>query len=99
MARFLRTSSDQRPSGGDVRFEARRRPAGTQNRVPVNGAAQANTPMAGSQTGGTGARRHPIFAEREFRSHIGAVSTLDDAVAAFNPTERINGKTIIRVRP
>jgi NADPH:quinone reductase-like Zn-dependent oxidoreductase len=33
------------------------------------------------------------------RSHIGAVSTLDDAVAAFNPTERINGKTIIRVRP
>jgi NADPH:quinone reductase-like Zn-dependent oxidoreductase len=33
------------------------------------------------------------------RSHIGNVSTLDDAVAAFNPTERINGKTIIRVRP
>jgi NADPH:quinone reductase-like Zn-dependent oxidoreductase len=33
------------------------------------------------------------------RSHIGNVATLDDAVAAFNPTERINGKTIIRVRP
>jgi hypothetical protein len=33
------------------------------------------------------------------RSHIGKVSTLDDAVAAFNPTERINGKTIIRIRP
>jgi len=33
------------------------------------------------------------------RSNIGNVSTLDDAVAAFNPTERINGKTIIRVRP
>src|SRR6201993_3166703 len=33
------------------------------------------------------------------RSHVGAVSTLDDAVAAFNPTGRINGKTIIRVRP
>jgi NADPH:quinone reductase-like Zn-dependent oxidoreductase len=33
------------------------------------------------------------------RSHIGRVATLDDAVAAFNPTERINGKTIIRVRP
>jgi NADPH:quinone reductase-like Zn-dependent oxidoreductase len=29
----------------------------------------------------------------------GNVSTLDDAVAAFNPTERIKGKTIIRVRP
>jgi len=24
---------------------------------------------------------------------------VDDAVAAFNPTKRINGKTIIRVRP
>jgi NADPH:quinone reductase-like Zn-dependent oxidoreductase len=33
------------------------------------------------------------------RTHIGAVSTLDDAVAAFNPTERRPGKTIIRVRP
>jgi hypothetical protein len=33
------------------------------------------------------------------RTNIGNVSTLDDAVAAFNPTERISGKTIIRVRP
>ena len=33
------------------------------------------------------------------RTNIGNVSTLDDAVAAFNPTERINGKTIIRVCP
>ena len=33
------------------------------------------------------------------RTNIGNVSTLDDAVAAFNPTERINGKTIIRVHP
>jgi NADPH:quinone reductase-like Zn-dependent oxidoreductase len=33
------------------------------------------------------------------RTHIGTVSTLDDAVAAFNPTERHSGKTIIRVRP
>ena len=33
------------------------------------------------------------------RTNIGNVSTLDDAVAAFNPTERINRKTIIRVRP
>jgi NADPH:quinone reductase-like Zn-dependent oxidoreductase len=32
------------------------------------------------------------------RTNIGAVSTLDDAVAAFNPTARIKGKTIIRVR-
>jgi hypothetical protein len=33
------------------------------------------------------------------RTVIGNVSTLDDAVAAFNPTERIKGKTIISVRP
>jgi NADPH:quinone reductase-like Zn-dependent oxidoreductase len=33
------------------------------------------------------------------RTNIGAVATLDDAVAALNPTERRNGKTIIRVRP
>jgi len=30
---------------------------------------------------------------------VGKVATLDDAVAAFNPTERIIGQTIIRVRP
>jgi NADPH:quinone reductase-like Zn-dependent oxidoreductase len=33
------------------------------------------------------------------RTNIGNVATLDGAVAPFNPTERINGKTIIRVRP
>jgi len=33
------------------------------------------------------------------RTNIGNVSTLDDAVAALNPTARIKGKTIIRVRP
>jgi NADPH:quinone reductase-like Zn-dependent oxidoreductase len=33
------------------------------------------------------------------RTNIGNVATLDDAVAAFNPTERIKGKTIISVRP
>src|SRR6187551_971185 len=33
------------------------------------------------------------------RTNIGNVATLDDAVAALNPTERITGKTIIRVRP
>jgi NADPH:quinone reductase-like Zn-dependent oxidoreductase len=32
------------------------------------------------------------------RTNIGNVSTLDDAVAAFNRTERRKGKTIIRVR-
>ncbi|MEP9380701.1 NADP-dependent oxidoreductase [Aquabacter sp. CN5-332] len=33
------------------------------------------------------------------RTNIGTVAPLDDAVAAFNPTERRSGKTIIRVRP
>jgi NADPH:quinone reductase-like Zn-dependent oxidoreductase len=33
------------------------------------------------------------------RTNIGVVAPLDDAVAAFNPTKRIPGKTIIRVRP
>jgi NADPH:quinone reductase-like Zn-dependent oxidoreductase len=33
------------------------------------------------------------------RTNIGTVATLDDAVAAFNRTERVKGKTIIRVRP
>ena len=33
------------------------------------------------------------------RTNIGTVVALDDAVAAFNQTKRINGKTIVRVRP
>ena len=33
------------------------------------------------------------------RTNIGTIAALDDAIAAFNPTERISGKTVIRVRP
>ena len=33
------------------------------------------------------------------RTNIGNVAALDDAVAAFNRTERIKGKKIIRVHP
>src|SRR5690242_16893787 len=32
------------------------------------------------------------------RTNIGKIATLDNAVSALNPTERTNGKTIIRVR-
>jgi NADPH:quinone reductase-like Zn-dependent oxidoreductase len=37
--------------------------------------------------------------EGRLRTNIGSMATLDDAVAAFNPTERVKGKTIISVRP
>jgi NADPH:quinone reductase-like Zn-dependent oxidoreductase len=30
------------------------------------------------------------------RTHIGTVATLDDAVSALNPTQRVRGKTIVR---
>ena len=33
------------------------------------------------------------------RTNIGTVAPIDDFAAAFNPTERRSGKTIIRVRP
>ncbi|MFF4625511.1 NADP-dependent oxidoreductase [Nonomuraea jabiensis] len=33
------------------------------------------------------------------RTNIGKLATLDNAVAALNPTERRKGKTVIRVRP
>ena len=33
------------------------------------------------------------------RTNIGTVATLDEAAAALNPTERVTGKTIIRIRP
>ncbi len=33
------------------------------------------------------------------RTNIGTIAPLEDAVAAFNPTERRPGKTVIRVRP
>jgi NADPH:quinone reductase-like Zn-dependent oxidoreductase len=39
------------------------------------------------------------FREGRLRTHIGAVTTLDDAIAALNPTRKVKGKTIIRVRP
>jgi NADPH:quinone reductase-like Zn-dependent oxidoreductase len=33
------------------------------------------------------------------RTNIGNVATLDEAVAAFNPIDRVTGKTIVRIRP
>ncbi|QHV95322.1 NADP-dependent oxidoreductase [Spirosoma endbachense] len=39
------------------------------------------------------------FRAGRLRPNIGHIATLDNAVAAFNPTSRVKGKTIIRVRP
>ena len=39
------------------------------------------------------------FRHGRLRTNIGKVVALDDAVAAFNPTERTKGKTVIRVQP
>ncbi|MEV7323856.1 NADP-dependent oxidoreductase [Streptomyces sp. NPDC093970] len=36
--------------------------------------------------------------EGRLRTHIGQVANLDDAVAAFDPARKVNGKTIIRVK-
>ena len=40
----------------------------------------------------------PRVRDGRLRTHIGTVASLDDAVAALNPTQRRPGKTIIRVR-
>jgi len=37
--------------------------------------------------------------EGRLKTYIGNIASLDNAVAAFNPTKQIKGKTIIRVRP
>jgi NADPH:quinone reductase-like Zn-dependent oxidoreductase len=33
------------------------------------------------------------------RTNIGTIASLDDAASALNPTDRVTGKTVIRVRP
>ena len=35
----------------------------------------------------------------QLRTNIGDISSLDDAIAALNPTGRRKGKPIIRIRP
>jgi len=39
------------------------------------------------------------FREGRLKTNIGNIVTLDAAVAAFNPANRVKGKTVIRVRP
>lgn len=40
-----------------------------------------------------------LVRDGRIRPNIGNVATLDDAVAAFNPTVRTSGKTIVRIQP
>jgi hypothetical protein len=51
----------------------------------------------GAGTAGMTLVERPEPWDGRLRTNIGNVSTLDDAVAALNPTERITGKTVIRV--
>jgi NADPH:quinone reductase-like Zn-dependent oxidoreductase len=37
--------------------------------------------------------------DRRLRTNIGTIASLDDAVATFNSSQRLKGKTIIKVRP
>ncbi|MDB4919361.1 MAG: NADPH:quinone reductase [Mucilaginibacter sp.] len=39
------------------------------------------------------------FREGRLKTNAGSVVTLDDAVATYNSTDRVKGKTIVRVRP
>jgi hypothetical protein len=39
------------------------------------------------------------FREGRLKTNIGNIVTLDDAVTTYNSTDRIKGKTIVRVRP
>ncbi len=39
------------------------------------------------------------FRQGRLRNNIGKVAALDDAVAAFNPSKRVRGKTILRAHP
>jgi hypothetical protein len=63
--------------------------------IPFEGAVEVierHVMRAGSSRGGQILQDRPGVV-------VGKVATLDDAVAAFNPTERIIAQTIIRVRP
>jgi NADPH:quinone reductase-like Zn-dependent oxidoreductase len=91
--------------GGDVqrRSAGLIRPGGTLVTIagpaearPTNGLAMDFVVVSDRAQLGEIARR---VRDGRVRTNIGAVAALDDAVATFNPTARVKGKTIIRVRP
>ena len=70
--------------------------AGVPEVRPANGRAVDFVVVSDRPQLGQIARR---VADGRLRTHIGRLATLDDAVAAFNSTEHVNGKTVIRVCP
>jgi len=70
--------------------------AGPPEARPVDGLAVDFVVMSDRAQLGEIVRR---VRDGRLRTNIGNVATLGDAVAAFNPTGRISGQTIIRVRP
>lgn len=70
--------------------------AGPPESRPVDGLAIDFVVVSDRAQLGEIARR---VSDGRLQTNIGRVATLDDAVAAFNPTERLSGKTVIRVRP
>jgi NADPH:quinone reductase-like Zn-dependent oxidoreductase len=70
--------------------------AGPPEARPADGVAVDFVVVSDREQLGEIARR---VRDERLRTNIGQVATLDDSVAAFNSTERINGKTVIRVRP
>jgi NADPH:quinone reductase-like Zn-dependent oxidoreductase len=68
--------------------------AGTPEARPANGRAIGFVVVSDRAQLGQIAER---VADGRLRPHIGQTATLDDAVAAFNSTARVSGKTVIRV--
>src|SRR5262249_21409389 len=91
--------------GGDIgeRSAGLIRAGGTLVSIVGPGEARAGGGLAVGFVVGSDRARVSEIVQRvrdgRLRTNIGKVSTLDDAVAAFNPTERRTGKTVIRVRP
>jgi NADPH:quinone reductase-like Zn-dependent oxidoreductase len=91
--------------GGDIGKRSARliRAGGTLMPIVGPGEAQADSGLAGDFVVESDRAQLGEVVQRVrdggLQTNIGNVASLDDAIAAFNPTRRVSGKTIIRVRP
>ena len=91
--------------GGDIGKRSARLIRPEEHWCPSSGRPSRGPPTAWRSTSLSSADRAQLseivqrVRDGRLRTNIGNVATLDDAVAALNPTERRRGKTIIRVRP